>query len=182
MGDGGGRSIDEFCSSSTGIILILLLLLLLLLIIIIGTNTNNKNTMHDTKTQRYVVLLLSKPEEIGRARRPEIDFGASTPLRLGVGGRADGAGERQAHLERGRRDADRLIKVAVEHLLGHQAGGQGVGDRAGLQGRLLLGLGQAHLVLGELGRAGHDEAVAEPLGPLRARRHLATTRGEKTTE
>ena len=52
MGDGGGRSIDEFCSSSTGILL-LLLLLLLLLIIIIGTNTNNKNTMHDTKTQRH---------------------------------------------------------------------------------------------------------------------------------
>ncbi len=50
MGDGGGRSIDEFCSSSTGIILIVLLLLLLLLI---GTNTNNKNTMHDTKTQRH---------------------------------------------------------------------------------------------------------------------------------
>ncbi len=48
MGDGGGRSIDEFCSSSTGIILILIVI-----IIIIGTNTNNKNTMHDTKTQRH---------------------------------------------------------------------------------------------------------------------------------
>ena len=48
MGDGGGRSIDEFCSSSTGIIVILIVIIL-----IIGTNTNNKNTMHDTKTQRH---------------------------------------------------------------------------------------------------------------------------------
>ncbi len=48
MGDGGGRSIDEFCSSSTGIILILIVIIL-----IIGTNTNNKNTVHDTKTQRH---------------------------------------------------------------------------------------------------------------------------------
>ena len=48
MGDGGGRSIDEFCSSSTDIIVILIVIIL-----IIGTNTNNKNTMHDTKTQRH---------------------------------------------------------------------------------------------------------------------------------
>ena len=53
MGDGGGRSIDEFCSSSTGIILILILIILIIVILLlIGTNTNNKNTMHDTKTQR----------------------------------------------------------------------------------------------------------------------------------
>ena len=57
MGDGGGRSIDEFVSSSTGsiILILILIVIIVILLLLIGTNANNnKNTMHDTKTQRWM--------------------------------------------------------------------------------------------------------------------------------
>jgi len=52
------QEVKRFFSSSTGIVILIVVILIvilivLLLLLLIGTNTNNKNTMHDTKTQRH---------------------------------------------------------------------------------------------------------------------------------